>query len=106
MIKKYFSKVYIEKNYSDFLNMDHQRHSAQMKKNIGESQSARRDAKKYATGFSDNLQPLETLDLSKIKGFDDLAKAMSKTAFGGRTLGEAADVLYEMATDKDCKEHQ
>ena len=62
----------------------------------------RRDAKKYATGFSDKLQPLEALDLSKVKTFDDLAKAMSKTAFGGRTLGEAADVLYDMATDKDC----
>ena len=64
--------------------------------------SERRDTSKYATGFSDNLQPLETLDLGSIKNFDDLAKAMSKTAFGGRTLGEAADVLYEMATDPDC----
>ncbi|MBI2124760.1 deoxyhypusine synthase family protein [Candidatus Woesearchaeota archaeon] len=62
----------------------------------------RRDSKKYATGFSDNLEPLEALDLSKIKNFDDFARCMSKTAFGGRTLGEAADVLYEMAADKDC----
>ena len=45
---------------------------------------------------------METLDLSRIKNFDDLTKAMSKTAFGGRNLGEAADVLYEMATDPDC----
>src|SRR3989338_7226824 len=74
--------------------MNHSTHS--------ENPSERRDAKKYSTGFSDNLQPLEALDLSKIKNFDDLARSMSKTAFGGRNLGEAADVLYEMATDKDC----
>ena len=64
--------------------------------------SHRRDASSYATGYSDNLEPLEALDLSKIKDFDELTKAMSKTAFGGRTLGHAVDVLYEMATDKDC----
>ncbi|MBI2101649.1 deoxyhypusine synthase family protein [Candidatus Woesearchaeota archaeon] len=62
----------------------------------------RRDSSKYATGFSDNLEPLEALDLSKVKNFDDMAKAMSKTSFGGRELGHAADVLYEMASDKDC----
>ena len=27
---------------------------------------------------------------------------MSKTAFGGRELGHAADVLYEMVSDKEC----
>jgi len=67
-----------------------------------EKSADRRDASKYATGFSDNLQPLEALDLGKINNFDELAKAMSKTSFGGRSLGEAADVLYEMASDKDC----
>lgn len=67
-----------------------------------EKSTDRRDASKYATGFSDNLQPLEALDLGKINNFDELAKAMSKTSFGGRSLGEAADVLYEMASDKDC----
>jgi len=57
---------------------------------------------KYGTGFSDNFIPLETLDLSKIDDFDSMLKAMSKTAFGGRTLGEAADVLTSMIEDKDC----
>lgn len=61
-----------------------------------------RDSSKYGTGFSDELQPLEALDLSKVKNFDELARGMSKTAFGGRTLGEAADVLYEMIADPDC----
>ena len=61
-----------------------------------------RDAAKYGTGFSDNFEPLEALDLSKVTDFDSLVKGLSKTAFGGRNLGKAADVLYEMATDKDC----
>jgi deoxyhypusine synthase len=30
---------------------------------------------------------------------DDLMRAMAKTAFGGRRLGEAADVLESMVTD-------
>lgn len=79
--------------------MNHTTHSEHISQ---KTRSDRRDAKKYATGFSDNLQPLEALDLSKVKNFDELAKAMSKTAFGGRLVGEAADVLYEMATDRDC----
>ncbi len=62
----------------------------------------RRSANLYATGFSDNLKPLESLDLGKIKNFDEFAQAMSKTSFGGRSIGEAADVLHEMVADKDC----
>jgi deoxyhypusine synthase len=54
------------------------------------------------TGFEDKFEPVESLDLSKVKSFSELTKAMSKTAFQGRTLGEAADVLYEMITDKEC----
>ena len=78
--------------------MNHKQYSMEMRK----KDAGRRDSIKYATGFSDNLQPLESLDLGKVKGFDELAKAMSKTAFGGRLVGEAADVLYEMANDEDC----
>ncbi|MBW2994914.1 deoxyhypusine synthase family protein [Candidatus Woesearchaeota archaeon] len=51
---------------------------------------------KFHDGESDGLEALEPLDLSKIEDFDGLAKAMSKTALGGRQLGEAVDVLYEM----------
>ena len=54
------------------------------------------------SGEDDALVPLESLDPLKIKGFDDMMRAMSKTAFGGRSLGEAADVLTEMSRDKDC----
>lgn len=61
-----------------------------------------RDPKEYATGFSDNLIPLSSLDVTKAKDADELLEAMKLTAFGGRSLGEAADVLYDMTNDKEC----
>ena len=51
---------------------------------------------------TDRLIPLEPLDLGKIRSIDGLVRAMSRTAFTGRQLGEAADVLEAMARDKDC----
>lgn len=57
---------------------------------------------KLGTGFSDKLQPLEALDLSKVRSADDLVRGMGKCAFGARNVGEAADVLEAMARDKDC----
>jgi deoxyhypusine synthase len=51
---------------------------------------------------ADRLIPLEPLDLGKIQSIDDLVRAMSKTAFTGRQLGEAADVLEAMARDQEC----
>src|SRR5208282_1257571 len=51
---------------------------------------------------TDRLIPLEPLDPGKIRSIDDLVRAMSKTAFTGRQLGEAADVLEAMARDKEC----
>ena len=51
---------------------------------------------------ADRLIPLEPLDLGKIRSIDGLVRAMSKTAFTGRQLGEAADVLEAMARDKEC----
>jgi len=53
-------------------------------------------------GFEDSFEPLESLDLSKVKSFYDLTKAMSKTAFQGRNLGEAVDVFEAMVKDPDC----
>lgn len=50
----------------------------------------------------DRLVPLESLDLKKVHSIDDLVRAMAKTAFTGRQLGEAADVLEAMAKDEDC----
>ena len=52
--------------------------------------------------IEDKLIPLEPLDLTKVKSIDDLVRAMSKTAFTGRQLGEAADVLEAMARDEEC----
>ena len=52
--------------------------------------------------IEDRLVPLEPLDLGQVHSIDDLVRAMSKTAFTGRQMGEAADVLEAMARDKDC----
>ena len=52
--------------------------------------------------IEDRLIPLEPLDPTRVHSIDDLVRAMSKTAFTGRQLGEAADVLEAMARDKDC----
>lgn len=52
--------------------------------------------------ISDKLVPLEPLDLSRISTVDDLVRAMARTAFTGRQVGQAADVLEAMARDKDC----
>ncbi len=54
-------------------------------------------------GWSHQLEPLEPIDVTKTRSASELLAAMSKTAFSGRALGEAADVLYEMATDDDCR---
>ena len=52
--------------------------------------------------IEDRLIPLEPLDLGKITSIDGLVRAMAKTAFTGRQLGEAADVLEAMALDEDA----
>ena len=54
------------------------------------------------TGFSDNLKPVESIDLSKVNSINDMVKQMANTAFGGRTLGEAADVFETMVKDDEC----
>jgi deoxyhypusine synthase len=58
--------------------------------------------RELSDGVEDKLVPLTALDPLTIKSFDELLTAMSKTAFSGRSLGEAADVLTEMTTDPDC----
>ncbi len=52
--------------------------------------------------LEDKLVPLEPLDLSHVRTVDELVRAMSNTAFTGRQVGEAADVLEIMARDQDC----
>ena len=64
--------------------------------------------KKTVTGrvvhdpVKDRLRPIYPLDLSKVNTVDDLVRAMGETAFTGRQIGDAADVLEAMARDKDC----
>ncbi|MBM4125943.1 MAG: deoxyhypusine synthase [Nitrospira sp.] len=60
-------------------------------------------AREFHDGAQDGLVAVEPLDPSKISSFDDLLTAMSKTAFGGRKLGEAFEVLWAMIQDPDCK---
>lgn len=51
---------------------------------------------------SDKLSPVFPLDLSKAKSISSLVRGMADTAFTGRQLGEAVDVLEAMARDRDC----
>jgi deoxyhypusine synthase len=55
-----------------------------------------------ADGVEDHLEPLASLDPLAVRSCDDLLRAMSRTAFSGRALGEAADVLTAMTQDPDC----
>ena len=52
--------------------------------------------------IEDKLIPLESLDLTRVRSVDDLVRAMARTAFTGRQVGEAADVLEAMVRDQDC----
>jgi deoxyhypusine synthase len=61
-----------------------------------------RDPADFGDGLEDQLEPLESLDVKRAKDFDQLLAQMSKTAFSGRGLGEAAEVLTEMVSDPDC----
>ena len=50
----------------------------------------------------DKLSPVFPLDLSRTPTISGLVCGMANTAFTGRQLGEAVDVLEAMARDKDC----
>ncbi len=56
----------------------------------------------FHDGADDGLEALEALDPARIHSFSDLLIAMKKTAFGGRRLGEAFEVLKAMIEDPDC----
>jgi deoxyhypusine synthase len=64
--------------------------------------------KKTVTGrvlhdpVKDKLRPIFPLDLSKCRTIDQLVRAMGDTAYTGRQIGDAADVLEAMARDKEC----
>jgi deoxyhypusine synthase len=56
----------------------------------------------FHDGESDGLEALEALDPETIHSFSDLLGSMKKTAFGGRRLGEAFEILCTMIKDPDC----
>jgi deoxyhypusine synthase len=60
-------------------------------------------ARELHDGRSDGLVPLESLDLDKVTSFASLLRGMARTAFSGRSLGEALDVTLAMVKDPDCK---
>ncbi len=61
------------------------------------------DARAFHDGRRDGLVALESLDLDKVTSFSGLLRAMARTAFSGRSLGEALDVTVAMAKDPDCR---
>lgn len=62
-----------------------------------------KDHREFHDGRHDGLVPLESLDLDRVQSFPDLLRAMGKTAFSGRALGEAFEVTLAMTRDADCK---
>ena len=58
--------------------------------------------REFHDGSEDGLEALEALDPEKIHSFAGLLAAMRKTAFGGRRLGDAFDVLTTMLEDPEC----
>jgi deoxyhypusine synthase len=61
-----------------------------------------REGTGFGTGHDDGLEPLTPLDPTRTTSVDALVRAMAHTAFGGRRLGEAADVLEAMVRDREC----
>src|SRR6187549_72793 len=59
--------------------------------------------RQFRDGRQDGLIALESLDLDKVTSFAGLLRGMAKTAFSGRTLGEALDVSLAMVEDPGCK---
>ena len=68
----------------------------------GKTQDGSGIDRKLHNPVSDRLIPLAPLDLQQLDSIDGLVRAMANTAFTGRQLGEAADVLEAMARDKDA----
>ena len=67
-----------------------------------DQQTGPRDQARFLHGTDLGLQALAPIDLGDVDGFAGLLEAMKRTSFGGRQLGEAADVLVDMITDPDC----
>jgi deoxyhypusine synthase len=66
------------------------------------NQGKPRPISSLADGREDGLEALSPLDPARTTSVDALVRAMGRTAFGGRRLGEAADVLEAMVRDESC----
>jgi len=73
-----------------------------MKINSKANLKGQRKDNKLSNGFKHKLIPTKPLNLSAANTIENLLKQMSLTSFGARSLGESADILYQMAKDKDC----
>lgn len=69
---------------------------------MGRQQNKTVTGRVFHDPVKDKLRPIFPLDLSRCRTIDDLVRAMGNTAFTGRQIGDAADVLEAMARDKDC----
>lgn len=58
--------------------------------------------RKLHDGRKDGLEPLVSLNPDKVQSFGDLLRAMNQTAFAGRQLGEAFEVMQAMIADQGC----
>jgi deoxyhypusine synthase len=79
--------------------MKHGNHSG---RSDGKTHAGEGINRKQHNPIEDRSIALDPLDLNKVKSIDDLVRAMAKTAFTGRQLGEAADVLEAIARDEEC----
>ena len=64
--------------------------------------SGPRNTDDFLDGSELGLKPTNPIDLSSCNSFSDLLLRMRDTAFAGRQLGEAADILEQMVRDEDC----
>lgn len=60
-------------------------------------------SREFHDGRTDGLEPLASLALDEVGSFADLLRSMSKTAFSGRQLGQAFEILLEMSRDASCR---
>ncbi|MEK7703931.1 MAG: deoxyhypusine synthase family protein [Myxococcota bacterium] len=58
--------------------------------------------KNYGDGVHDGLVPLAPIDVATCGTIDELLRGYARTSFGGRTVGEGAEVLEAMIRDPKC----
>lgn len=63
---------------------------------------ASRPMEELADGWSHQFKALDPIDVTRARSASELLDAMSRTAFSGRSLGEAAEILVQAAQDPDC----